>query len=186
MSGHRNSANVSWYMSTPFENVVFCRNMISFFAGQHTGAYSLNYRPTCRLEARQVLIYQCILDLTGKNDKYNYSKDASLYPPLSYIPCSAKNYKIASALTLLSGTEPLPIGANRIAMAGEKVGLANVRHLTFEAAKCCAKNELCCQIDGTVHFLFPVVYKLRFLFLPSVATKTVQSSMLHSRWLPSR
>ena len=160
VSGHRNSANVSWYMSTPFENVVFCRNMISFFAGQHTGAYSLNYRPTCRLEARQVLIYQCILDLTGKNDKYNYSKDASLYPPLSYIPCSAKNYKIASALT--------------------------VRHLTFEAAKCCAKNELCCQIDGTVHFLFPVVYKLRFLFLPSVATKTVQSSMPHSRWLPSR
>ena len=72
---------------------------MSFFAGQHTGVYSLNYRPTCRLEARQVLIYQCILDLTGENDKYNYSKAAHLYPLLSYSPCSAKNYKIASALT---------------------------------------------------------------------------------------
>lgn len=72
---------------------------MSFFAGQHTGVYSLNYRPTCRLEARQVLIYQCILDLTGENDKYNHSKAAHLYPPFSYIPRSAKNYKIALALT---------------------------------------------------------------------------------------
>ena len=86
-------------MSTPFKNVIFRRNRMSFFAGQHTGVYSLNYRPTCRLEARQVLIYQCILDLTGENGKYNYSKAAHLYPPLSYSPCSAKNYKIASALT---------------------------------------------------------------------------------------
>ena len=86
-------------MSTPFKNVIFRRNRMSFFAGQHTGVYSLNYRPTCRLEARQVLIYQCILDLTGENDKYNYSKAAHLYPLLSYSPCSAKNYKIASALT---------------------------------------------------------------------------------------
>ena len=75
---------------------------MSFFAGQHTGVYSLNYRPTCRLEARQVLIYQCILDLTGENGKYNYSKAAHLYPPLSYSPCSAKNYKIASALTQIA------------------------------------------------------------------------------------
>ena len=87
-------------LSTPFKNVIFRRNRMSFFAGQHTGVYSLNYRPTCRLEARQVLIYQCILDLTGENDKYNYSKAAHLYPLLSYSPCSAKNYKIASALTL--------------------------------------------------------------------------------------
>ena len=86
-------------VSTPFKNVIFRRNRMSFFAGQHTGVYSLNYRPTCRLEARQVLIYQCILDLTGENDKYNYSKAAHLYPLLSYSPCSAKNYKIASALT---------------------------------------------------------------------------------------
>ena len=87
-------------VSTPFKNVIFRRNRMSFFAGQHTGVYSLNYRPTCRLEARQVLIYQCILDLTGENDKYNYSKAAHLYPLLSYSPCSAKNYKIASALTI--------------------------------------------------------------------------------------
>lgn len=37
--------------------------------------------------------------MTGENDKYNYSKAAHLYPPFSYIPCSAKNYKIAPALT---------------------------------------------------------------------------------------
>lgn len=93
-------AEILHCLSTPFKNVIFRRNRMSFFAGQHTGVYSLNYRPTCRLEARQVLIYQCILDLTGENGKYNYSKAAHLYPPLSYSPCSAKNYKIASALTL--------------------------------------------------------------------------------------
>ena len=92
-------ATIAPKVSTPFKNVIFRRNRMSFFAGQHTGVYSLNYRPTCRLEARQVLIYQCILDLTGENGKYNYSKAAHLYPPLSYSPCSAKNYKIASALT---------------------------------------------------------------------------------------
>ena len=87
-------------VSTPFKNVIFRRNGMSFFAGKHTGVYSLNHRFTCRPEARQVLIYQCILDLTGENDKYNYSKAAHLYPPFSYIPCSAKNYKIAPALTV--------------------------------------------------------------------------------------
>ena len=96
-------------LSTLFKNVIFRRNRMSFFAGQHTGVYSLNYRPTCRLEARQVLIYQCILDLTGENDKYNYSKAAHLYPLLSYSPCSAKNYKIASALTQIRDTvRPAP------------------------------------------------------------------------------
>ena len=93
-------------VSTPFKNVIFRRNGMSFFAGQHTGVYSLNHRFTCRPEARQVLIYQCILDLTGENDKYNYSKAAHLYPPFSYIPCSAKNYKIAPALT--RGVPPDP------------------------------------------------------------------------------
>ena len=96
---NEDSTKYQHLVSTPFKNVIFRRNRMSFFAGQHTGVYSLNYRPTCRLEARQVLIYQCILDLTGENGKYNYSKAAHLYPPLSYSPCSAKNYKIASALT---------------------------------------------------------------------------------------
>jgi len=72
---------------------------MSFFAGQHTGIYSLDYRSTCRLEARQVLIYQCISDLTGENDKYNYSKAVHRHPAFSDISLSAKNYKIASALT---------------------------------------------------------------------------------------
>ena len=30
-------------MSTPFKNVIFRRNGMSFFAGQHTGVYSLNH-----------------------------------------------------------------------------------------------------------------------------------------------
>ena len=37
--------------------------------------------------------------MTGENGKYNYSEAAHLYPPFSDIPFSAKNYKIASALT---------------------------------------------------------------------------------------
>ena len=87
-------------MSTPFENAIFRRNEMSFFGGQYTGVCSLDYRATGRLEARQVLIYQCISDLTGENGKYNYSKAAHLYPPFSDIPLSAKNYKIVPALTL--------------------------------------------------------------------------------------
>ena len=87
---------------------------MSFFAGKHTGVYSLNHRFTCRPEARQVLIYQCILDLTGENDKYNYSKAAHLYPPFSYIPCSAKNYKIAPALTSSNGNNGVAVGLNNV------------------------------------------------------------------------
>lgn len=37
--------------------------------------------------------------MTGENDEYNHSKATYLYPPFSYIPRSAKNYKIAPALT---------------------------------------------------------------------------------------
>jgi len=73
---------------------------MSFFAGQHRGIYSLDYRSTCRLEARQVLIYQCISDLTGGSDKYNDSKAVHLYSAFSDISLSAKYYKIASALTV--------------------------------------------------------------------------------------
>ena len=60
---------------------------------------SLIHQPTCRLEACQALIYQLVLGLTGKNGKYNYSKAVHLYPPFFDIFCSAKNYKIAPALT---------------------------------------------------------------------------------------
>ena len=55
---------------------------------------------TCRLEARQALIYQLVLGLTGENGKYNDSKAVHLYPPLFDIFCSAKNYKTAPALTM--------------------------------------------------------------------------------------
>ena len=37
--------------------------------------------------------------MTGENDKYNYSKAVHIYPPFFDISCSAKNYKIAPALT---------------------------------------------------------------------------------------
>ena len=56
---------------------------------------------TCRLEACQALIYQLVSGLTGENGKYNYSIAVHVYPPFFDIPCSAKNYKIASALTLV-------------------------------------------------------------------------------------
>ena len=54
---------------------------------------------TCRYEACQALSYQPVLGLTGENGKYNYSKAVHVYPPFSDITCSAKNYKIALALT---------------------------------------------------------------------------------------
>ena len=82
------------------ENVIFLRNRMSFFGGQ----YSVDMQPwlpaTCRLGARQVLTYQWHFRLDGlQADKYNYSEVAYFYLPFSYIPCSAKNYKIAPALT---------------------------------------------------------------------------------------
>ena len=55
---------------------------------------------TCWLEARQALIYQLVLGLTGENGKYNYSRAVHLYPPFFDISCSAKNYKIAPVLTV--------------------------------------------------------------------------------------
>ena len=62
--------------------------------------YSLNHYPTCRFEVRQALIYQLVSGLTDENGKYNYAKAVHHYPPFFDISCSAKNYKIASALTI--------------------------------------------------------------------------------------
>lgn len=64
--------------------------------------YSLNHYPTCRFEVRQALIYQLVSGLTDENGKYNYAKAVHHYPPFFDISCSAKNYKIASALTPLA------------------------------------------------------------------------------------
>ena len=61
--------------------------------------YSLNHYPTCRFEVRQALIYQLVSGLTDENGKYNYAKAVHHYPPFFDMSCSAKNYKIASALT---------------------------------------------------------------------------------------
>jgi len=54
---------------------------------------------TCRLEARQALIYQLAWGLTGENGKYNDSKAVHVYLPFFDITCLAKNYKVALALT---------------------------------------------------------------------------------------
>ena len=70
------------------------------FSPVSTQVYTaLIHHITCRLEARQALIYQLVLGLTGENGKYNYSRAVHLYPPFFDISCSAKNYKIAPALT---------------------------------------------------------------------------------------
>ena len=42
------------------------------FSPDSIQVYSLNHHITCRLEARQALIYQLVLGLTGENDMYNY------------------------------------------------------------------------------------------------------------------
>ena len=73
------------------------------FSPVSTQVYTaLIHHITCRLEARQALIYQLVLGLTGENGKYNYSRAVHLYPPFFDISCSAKNYKIAPALTPIS------------------------------------------------------------------------------------
>ena len=61
--------------------------------------YSLNHHSTCRFEVCQALLYQLVSGLTDENGKYNYAKAVHHYPPFFDISCSAKNYKIASALT---------------------------------------------------------------------------------------
>ena len=60
---------------------------------------------TCRLEARQALIYQLVLGLTGENGMYNYPRAVHVYSPFFDIPCSAKNDKITPALTALCSYE---------------------------------------------------------------------------------
>ena len=61
--------------------------------------YSLIHHITCRIEARQALIYQLVSGLTGENGKYNDAKAVHFYPPFFDIFCSPKNNKTVSALT---------------------------------------------------------------------------------------
>ena len=64
------------------------------FSPVSTQVYTaLIHHITCRLEARQALIYQLVLGLTGENGKYNYSRAVHLYPPFFDISCSAKTTK---------------------------------------------------------------------------------------------
>ena len=80
---------------------IFAETECRFLLGSIQVLYSLIHHITCRLEARQALIYQLVLGLTGENGKYNYSRAVHFYPPFFDIPCSAKNYKIAPALTVI-------------------------------------------------------------------------------------
>lgn len=92
---------------TIYRKAVNAKQKMSIFAEMdcHFSAVSiavytaLIHHFTCRLEARQALIYQLALGLTGENGKYNDSRAVHLYPPFFDITCSAKNYKIAPALT---------------------------------------------------------------------------------------
>ena len=82
-----------------FKMSIFAEMKCHFLLGSIQGLYSLIHYITCRLEARQALIYQLVLGLTGENGKYNYSRAAHTYPPFFDIPRSAKICKIAPALT---------------------------------------------------------------------------------------
>ena len=70
------------------------------FSPVSTQVYTaLIHHITCRLEARQALIYQLASGLTGESGKHNYSKAVHRYPPFFDIFCSPQNYKTVSALT---------------------------------------------------------------------------------------
>ena len=71
--------------------------------------YSLIHHITCRIEARQALIYQLVSGLTGENGKYNDAKAVHFYPPFFDIFCSPKNNKTVSALTVRSCITAVPI-----------------------------------------------------------------------------
>ncbi len=90
------------------------------FSPVSTQVYTaLIHHITCRLEARQALIYQLVLGLTGENGKYNYSRAVHLYPPFFDISCSAKNYKIAPALTISDDPNVVAQIAYRLAGMGD-------------------------------------------------------------------
>ena len=59
---------------------IFAEMKCSFWAVSIVVYTALIHHITCRLEARQALIYQLVLGLTGENGKYNYSKAVHLYP----------------------------------------------------------------------------------------------------------
>ena len=99
-----------------FKMSIFAEMGCRFLQGSIQVLYSLIHHITCRFEARQALIYQLASGLTGENGKYNYSKAVHLYPPFFDIFCSPKNYKTASALTVLAGKR-LHFSGRRVPMA---------------------------------------------------------------------
>ena len=53
------------------------------------------------------MLYQLVSGLTDENGKYNYAMAVHFYPPFFDIFCSAKNYKIALALTGVSASDKM-------------------------------------------------------------------------------
>ena len=120
---------------------------------------------TCWLEARQALIYQLVLGLglTGENGKYNYSRAVHLYPPFFDITCSAKNYKIAPALTVgdvrldasaiwLGSTQP---DSRRLEAVDVMLELAESRPQDF-SVRCQSPELLRFTLEGSSLRLFTV------------------------------
>ena len=94
-------AMAGWNVNAKQKMSIFAEIECHFSAVSIAVYTALIHHFTCRLEACQALIYQLVSGLTGENGKYNYSIAVHVYPPFFDIPCSAKNYKIAPALTKL-------------------------------------------------------------------------------------
>ena len=88
-----------------FKMSIFAEMECRFLLGSIQVLYSLIHHITCRFEARQALIYQLVLGLTGENGKYNYSRAVHVYPPFFDIPCSAKIDIFWLALTGMTITQ---------------------------------------------------------------------------------
>ena len=87
------------YVNANLKMSIFAETKCNFSPVSTEVYTALIHQFTCRFEARQALIYQLVLGLTGENGKYNYSRAVHVYPLFFDITCSAKNYKIAPALT---------------------------------------------------------------------------------------
>ena len=110
--------------------------------------YSLNHHSTCRFEVRQALLYQLVSGLTDENGKYNYAKAVHHYPPFFDISCSAKNYKIASALTARSAVDTVfngrMLGADSdlVPFLYPEAGAIPIDHLVVFPQESCRHSDI--------------------------------------------
>ena len=123
-----------------------------FLRGSIQVLYSLIHHITCRLEARQALIYQLVSGLTGENGKYNYSRAVHLYPPFFDIFCSPKNYKTASALTMTKGSGDARMQPLYFLITTAGTDTRSICYETHQKAKDILEGR---KIDPT---FYPVIY----------------------------